>query len=156
MEHYDGWGNVFFEPTVNILIFFYCSSVVGSYLKKSVPLFKILFLSAQPPPVRCQQPSGRGPAPAPAAWGGGWKTKPPIPVPGRPVSYVLLFTFDICTGKLLMQEVPLALILIKFANSSVNMKCQGLVKHCLQVWLQDPRRRTTPGWCRTWCWGSRR
>ena len=59
MEHYDGGDNVFFEPTVNILIFFYCSSVVGSYLKKSVPLFQIS--------VRRQQPSGRGPAPAPAA-----------------------------------------------------------------------------------------
>ena len=67
MEHYDGGDNVFFEPTVNILIFFYCSSVVGSYLKKSVPLFQISVLSAQPPPVRRQQPSGRGPAPAPAA-----------------------------------------------------------------------------------------
>ena len=54
MEHYDGGGNVFFEPTVNILIF--CSSVVGSYLKESVPLFQISIFSAQPPPVR-----GRGP-----------------------------------------------------------------------------------------------
>merc|ERR1711994_1170717 len=78
----EGWGNVFFESTVNILIF-YCSSVIGSYLKKSVPLFQISVLSAQPPPVRRQQPSGRGPAPAPAARGGGWKTKPPIPVPCR-------------------------------------------------------------------------
>ena len=33
MEHYDGGGNVFFEPTVNILIF-YCSSVVGSICKE--------------------------------------------------------------------------------------------------------------------------
>ena len=50
-----------------------------------------------------------------------------------------------------MQQLPLALILIKFPNNSkgstVNMKSQGLVKHCLQVWPQDPRRhrrRTTP------------
>ena len=67
MEHYDGGGrNVFFEPTVNILNF-YCSSVVGPHLKESVPLFQISVLSAQPPPVRRQQPSGRGPAQARAA-----------------------------------------------------------------------------------------
>ena len=45
-----------------------------------------------------------------------------------------------------MQQLPLALILIKFPNnckgSSVNMKSQGLVKHCLQVW---PQASDNPG-----------
>ena len=40
-----------------------------------------------------------------------------------------------------MQQHPFPLILIKFQSnskgSSVNMKSQGLVKHCLQVWPQD-------------------
>ena len=78
---YDGGGNVFFEPIVNILIF-YCSSVVGSYVKKSVSLFQI------------SQRSASSSSPPAAIWAGAGtssssvKAKPPIPVPGRPVSYV--------------------------------------------------------------------